>query len=79
MGLAFLNGPTFGKDVFIPLDWIIGGPDYAGRGWRMLVECLSAGRGISLPALAPPVVTWRAAPWAPTLRAQAVRHVHRQV
>ncbi|MGL5320870.1 MAG: acyl-CoA dehydrogenase, partial [Aeromonas veronii] len=35
----------------IPLDWIIGGPDYAGRGWRMLVECLSAGRGISLPAL----------------------------
>ena len=51
MGLAFLNGPTFGKDVFIPLDWIIGGPDYAGRGWRMLVECLSAGRGISLPAL----------------------------
>lgn len=51
MGLAFLNGPTFGKDVFIPLDWIIGGPEYAGRGWRMLVECLSAGRGISLPAL----------------------------
>ena len=51
MGLAFLNGTTHGKDVFIPLDWIIGGPEYAGRGWRMLVECLSAGRGISLPAL----------------------------
>ncbi|MCC4265530.1 acyl-CoA dehydrogenase [Oceanimonas baumannii] len=51
MGLAFLNGTTRGKDVFIPIDWIIGGPDYAGRGWRMLVECLSAGRGISLPAL----------------------------
>lgn len=51
MGLAFLNGTTRGKDVFIPLDWIIGGPEYAGRGWRMLVECLSAGRGISLPAL----------------------------
>lgn len=51
MGLAFLNGTTRGKDVFIPLEWIIGGPDYAGRGWRMLVECLSAGRGISLPAL----------------------------
>jgi len=49
---AFLNGTTFGKDVFIPLDWIIGGADYAGKGWRMLVECLSAGRGISLPALA---------------------------
>ncbi|WP_017445482.1 acyl-CoA dehydrogenase [Gayadomonas joobiniege] len=52
MGLAFMNGTTSGKDVFIPLEWIIGGPDYAGKGWRMLVECLSAGRGISLPALA---------------------------
>ncbi|PSJ48083.1 acyl-CoA dehydrogenase [Zobellella endophytica] len=51
MGLAFLNGTTRGEDVFIPIDWIIGGPGYAGRGWRMLVECLSAGRGISLPAL----------------------------
>ncbi len=52
MNLAFMNGTTYGTDVFIPLDWIIGGPEYAGRGWRMLVECLSAGRGISLPALA---------------------------
>ena len=51
MNMAFMNGTTYGKDVFIPLDWIIGGPSYAGRGWRMLVECLSAGRGISLPAL----------------------------
>lgn len=50
--MAFMNGTTQGKDVFIPLDWIIGGPQYAGKGWRMLVECLSAGRGISLPALA---------------------------
>ena len=49
---AFLNGTTYGKDVFIPLKWIIGGEEYAGKGWRMLVECLSAGRGISLPALA---------------------------
>ncbi|MDX1705114.1 acyl-CoA dehydrogenase [Pseudidiomarina sp.] len=49
---AFMNGTTSGKDVFIPLDWIIGGQDYAGRGWRMLMESLSAGRGISLPALA---------------------------
>ena len=48
---AFMNGTTRGKDVFIPLDWIIGGKDYAGKGWRMLIECLSAGRGISLPAL----------------------------
>jgi hypothetical protein len=51
MNMAFMNGTTYGKDVFIPLEWIIGGPSYAGRGWRMLVECLSAGRGISLPAL----------------------------
>ncbi len=49
--LAFMNGPTRGEDVFIPMDWLIGGSEYAGRGWRMLVECLSAGRGISLPAL----------------------------
>ncbi len=49
---AFMNGTTNGENVFIPLDWIIGGPQYAGRGWRMLVECLSAGRGISLPAMA---------------------------
>lgn len=51
MGQAFMNGPTWGEAVFIPLDWIIGGPAYAGKGWRMLVECLSAGRGVSLPAL----------------------------
>lgn len=51
MDLAFMNGPIFGKDVFIPLDYIIGGKEYIGKGWRMLVECLSAGRGISLPAL----------------------------
>ncbi|NQV70748.1 MAG: acyl-CoA dehydrogenase [Pseudohongiella sp.] len=52
MGMAFMNGPTQGKDVFIPLDWIIGGVEYAGKGWQMLVECLSEGRAISLPALA---------------------------
>ncbi|WP_261817449.1 acyl-CoA dehydrogenase [Vibrio gallicus] len=51
LGLAFMNGPTRGEDVFIPMDWLIGGEEYAGKGWRMLVECLSAGRGISLPAL----------------------------
>ncbi|HEX4871248.1 MAG TPA: acyl-CoA dehydrogenase, partial [Nevskiaceae bacterium] len=51
-GAAFMNGTIQGRDVFIPVDWIIGGPAMAGKGWRMLVECLSAGRGISLPALA---------------------------
>lgn len=47
----FLNGPTTGKDVFIPLDHIIGGPDYAGKGWMMLMSALAAGRGISLPSM----------------------------
>ncbi len=50
-GQMFQNGPTTGKDVFIPLDHIIGGPDYAGRGWMMLMSALAAGRGISLPSL----------------------------
>lgn len=47
----FMNGPVRGKDVFVPLDYIIGGPAMAGEGWRMLVECLAVGRGISLPAI----------------------------
>lgn len=47
----FMNGPISGKDVFIPVDWIIGGQEYAGQGWRMLMECLAIGRCISLPAL----------------------------
>jgi alkylation response protein AidB-like acyl-CoA dehydrogenase len=51
MSLSFMNGPIVGKDVFIPLDWIIGGPKMIGHGWRMLMESLSIGRGISLPAL----------------------------
>ena len=46
-----MNGPIEGKDVFVPIDAIIGGPKQAGNGWRMLFECLSAGRGVSLPAL----------------------------
>lgn len=51
LGMAFMNGPTQGHDVFVPIDAIIGGPAMAGQGWRMLMECLSVGRGISLPAL----------------------------
>jgi acyl-CoA dehydrogenase len=49
LGSAFMNGPTEGKDVFVPLDYIIGGIKMAGCGWRMLIECLAAGRAISLP------------------------------
>ncbi|WP_348944652.1 acyl-CoA dehydrogenase [Chitinibacter sp. FCG-7] len=48
---TFQNGPNWGKDVFIPMDWVIGGQDYVGQGWKMLVECLSVGRCISLPAM----------------------------
>ena len=51
LGIPFQNGPTSGTDVFVPLDFIIGGPKMAGQGWRMLMECLAAGRSISLPAL----------------------------
>ncbi len=50
-GSPFMNGPIYGTDVFIPVDWIIGGAAMAGKGWRMLIECLGAGRGVSLPAL----------------------------
>ena len=48
--IAFQVGPTSGEDVFVPLDYIIGGPDMAGRGWKMLVELLSVGRAITLPS-----------------------------
>jgi acyl-CoA dehydrogenase len=48
---AFMNGPTHGQDVFIPLEWVIGGREQCGRGWTMLMNCLAAGRSISLPAL----------------------------
>ncbi len=51
MGLSFLNGPTEGHNVFIPMSYIIGGQERVGQGWRMLISCLSAGRGVSLPAL----------------------------
>jgi len=51
LGCAFMNGPTTGKDVFIPMEWVIGGQAQAGKGWRMLMECLAAGRSISLPSM----------------------------
>jgi acyl-CoA dehydrogenase len=50
LNAVFQNGPNWGKDVFMPLDWIIGGPKMAGQGWRMLMESLAAGRSISLPS-----------------------------
>lgn len=51
LNLAFMNGPTIGHDVFIPLEWVIGGLKQIGQGWKMLMESLSVGRSISLPAL----------------------------
>ena len=48
---AFMNGPVTGTDVFVPMEFLIGGAEYAGQGWRMLMECLSVGRAISLPAI----------------------------
>ena len=50
LNVPFQNGPTRGENIFVPLDFIIGGPEMAGHGWRMLVECLSVGRGITLPS-----------------------------
>ncbi len=51
-GSAFPNGPNWGNDVFVPMDFVIGGQKMAGQGWRMLMECLAAGRAISLPSSA---------------------------
>ncbi len=50
LNTGFLNGPTQGKNVFVPMDYLIGGAAMAGSGWRMLMECLSVGRAISLPS-----------------------------
>lgn len=49
-GAAFPNGPNWGNDVFIPMEFVIGGEKMVGQGWRMLMECLAAGRAISLPS-----------------------------
>ena len=51
VGAVFMNGPTRGNDVFIPMDWVIGGQQRLGQGWRMLMQSLAAGRAISLPSL----------------------------
>ena len=51
LGAAFMNGPNSGTDVFVPLDYLIGGQEYLGKGWMMLMNCLSVGRSISLPAV----------------------------
>ncbi len=50
LGAAFMNGPNWGKDVFVPMEYVIGGVEYVGKGWMMLMNSLAAGRSISLPA-----------------------------
>jgi len=62
LNIPFQNGPIEGKDVFVPLDCLVGGPAMAGQGWRMLVEQLSVGRCISLPSNA--TGSAKAAVWA---------------
>ncbi|VAX06971.1 Acyl-coenzyme A dehydrogenase FadE [hydrothermal vent metagenome] len=52
LNIPFQNGPNYGHDVFVPMEWIIGGQTGIGQGWRMLMDCLAEGRSISLPALA---------------------------
>ncbi len=51
LNTPFLNGPVCGEGVEIPLEWVVGGEQQVGKGWRMLMESLAAGRSISLPAL----------------------------
>lgn len=50
IGLSFYNGPIIGDNVIASPEQIIGGPEYAGQGWRMLMEQLAGGRAVSLPA-----------------------------
>ena len=50
LNASFQNGPNWGQDVFVPLQWVIGGREQVGQGWKMLMDSLAAGRGISLPA-----------------------------
>jgi len=57
--VAFPNGPIWGENVFIPIDWIIGGAEGAGQGWKMIMECLFVGRAIAMPAMS--VATIKAA------------------
>ena len=63
---AFQNGPNRGRDVFVPLDALIGGEERAGHGWQMLMSALAAGRGISLPSLSAAAPRWELTPPACT-------------
>jgi acyl-CoA dehydrogenase len=74
LNIPFQNGPTRGRDVFVPLDAIIGGTERAGQGWKMLVEQLSAGRGITLPSSA--LGSSKAATWASGAYTRIRRQFH---
>jgi acyl-CoA dehydrogenase len=77
LNASFMNGPNWGKGVFIPMSWVIGGKEYAGQGWRMLMECLAAGRGFAAVSSAG-AASWQRAPLAHTA-AQPVQDSHRQI
>jgi acyl-CoA dehydrogenase len=79
LNAVFQNGPTEGRDVFIPMDWVIGGAEQVGRGWRMLMECLAAGRAISLPSSSVGFPSWPCAVPAPMRHAAPVQDRDRQV
>jgi acyl-CoA dehydrogenase len=72
LNAAFMNGPITAKDMFIPIDWLIGGAPMVGKGWRMLMECLAAGRAISLPGNA------MAAGWVATRATGAYARIRSQ-
>jgi acyl-CoA dehydrogenase len=72
LNAAFMNGPIRAKDMFIPMEWVIGGAGMAGKGWRMLMECLAAGRAISLPGNA------MAAGWVTTRTTGAYSRIRSQ-
>jgi len=77
---VFQNGPNWGRDVFIPMDYIIGGQERLGQGWKMLMTALAAGRGISLPSLSAAGAAFAARTTGAYARIRrAVQHFHRQV
>jgi acyl-CoA dehydrogenase len=51
LNIGFMNGTIRGRDIFIPMESVIGGEEKCGFGWNMLMESLGEGRGISLPAM----------------------------
>jgi acyl-CoA dehydrogenase len=77
LNAAFMNGPNSGTDVFVPMAWLIGGQDYIGYGWQMLMDCLSVGRSISLPSAS--TASAKKAAWATGGYARVREQFHRPI